>query len=72
LCNVIAFNTDASKTRILQALSDDFTDIVFYGITDVEPLILKDIMYDFEFEYDKTQMDKLDSIERKIAASLLE
>lgn len=193
LCNVIAFNTDASKTRILQALSDDFTDIVFYGITDVEPafspryakqrsyryylkkdklnvelvitaassftgehnfsnfarleevkdpvrtinniivteedefliidfyaqtflwhqirrivsaiqkmgigkikkeqiiealynptkkvdfglapaepLILKDIIYDFEFEYDKTQMDKLDSIERKIATSLLE
>jgi len=29
-------------------------------------------MYDFEFEYDKTQMDKLDSIERKIATSLLE
>jgi len=37
LCNVIAFNTDASKTRILQALSDDFTDIIFYGITNVEP-----------------------------------
>jgi len=193
LCNVIAFNTDTSNARILQILSDDFTDIIFYGITNVkpdffpryarqrsyryylkkdkldaelaitaassftgehnfsnfarveefknpvriinniivtnqddflimdfyaqtflwnqirrivsaiqkmvigkiekeqiiealhnptkkvdlglapaEPLILKDIMYDFEFEYDKTQMDKLDSIERKIVASLLE
>lgn len=37
LGNVVAFDTDSSKTRILQALSDDFTDIIFYGITNVEP-----------------------------------
>jgi len=34
-----------------------------FGLAPAEPLILKDIAYDFEFEYDKTQMGKLDSIE---------
>ena len=37
LCNVIAFDTDASKKRILQVLSNEFTDIVVYGIKDVVP-----------------------------------
>jgi len=36
LCNVIAFNTDASKKHILQKLSNEFTDVVVYGIKDVE------------------------------------
>lgn len=36
LCNVIAFNTDASKKRLLQELSDEFTDIIIYGVKDVE------------------------------------
>ena len=37
LCNVIAFNTDASKKHILQKLSNKFTDVVVYGIKDVVP-----------------------------------
>jgi tRNA pseudouridine38-40 synthase len=37
LCNIIAFDTDISKKRILQILSNEFTDIVVYGIKDVVP-----------------------------------
>ena len=36
LCNVFAFNTDASKKRVLQILSDEFTNIVVYGIKEVK------------------------------------
>ncbi len=36
LCNIIAFNTDASKKSILQDLSNEFTNIVFYGAKEVE------------------------------------
>ena len=36
LCNVVAFNTDASKRRILQELSEEFTDIIPYGTKDVD------------------------------------
>ena len=35
LGNVFAFNTDTSKKRILQKLSDEFTDIIVYGINNV-------------------------------------
>ena len=37
LCNVFVFNTIASKKYILQELSSEFTDIVFYGLKHVEP-----------------------------------
>lgn len=37
LNNVIAFNTDSSKEHIFQELKDDLTDILVYGIKDVEP-----------------------------------
>jgi tRNA pseudouridine38-40 synthase len=36
LCNVVAFNTNTSKKRILQEISDDFTSIILYGIKDVK------------------------------------
>lgn len=37
LCNIFAFNTDTSKKQMLQDLSSELTDIVFYGIKHVEP-----------------------------------
>jgi tRNA pseudouridine38-40 synthase len=37
LCNVIAFNTDASKKSIIKNLSKDFLSILVYGIKDVDP-----------------------------------
>ena len=36
LCNVVAFNTEDSKKLILERLSDEFTDILTYGITEAE------------------------------------
>jgi len=36
LCNVIAFNTNASKKQIIKKLSDEFDDIIFYATADVE------------------------------------
>jgi tRNA pseudouridine38-40 synthase len=37
LSNVIAFNTDSSKERVFQVLKNNLTDILVYGIKDVEP-----------------------------------
>jgi len=37
LCNIIAFDTEISKKYILQILSNEFTDIVVYGIKEVVP-----------------------------------
>jgi tRNA pseudouridine38-40 synthase len=37
LGNVVAFNTTTSKKDILNLSSDDFTDILLYGIKEVEP-----------------------------------
>jgi len=37
LCNVVGFNTDASKKRILENLSDEFTSIIVYGIKEADP-----------------------------------
>ena len=45
LCNIIAFDTYISKKRILQILSNEFTDIVTYGI--------KDVVSDFNPRYAK-------------------
>jgi len=59
------------KERIVEALNNP-NKTVDFGLAPAEPLILKDIMYDFKFGYNKTQMDKLDSIEQKIVTSLLE
>lgn len=36
LSNVISFTTDASKKSVLQKLSDEFSNIIFYGIKQVE------------------------------------
>jgi len=37
LCNIFSFNTDTSEKHLLKELSDEFTDIIFYGIKHVEP-----------------------------------
>jgi len=37
LCNVVAFNTDSPKSDILNKLSNEFDDIIVYGIAKVEP-----------------------------------
>ena len=37
LSNVFAFNTNKSKNHIFHILSDEFNDIIVYGIKEVEP-----------------------------------
>ena len=41
-----------------------------FGIADPIPLILKDVVYDFDIKYDKTSIKKIDDLERKIVDSL--
>ena len=36
ICNVVAFNTLISKAQIIDRLSNDITDIITYGIAEVE------------------------------------
>jgi tRNA pseudouridine38-40 synthase len=36
LSNIISFNTNVSKNSILQNLTDEYNDIIFYGIKQVE------------------------------------
>ena len=58
------------KEQIVEALCNP-DKIVDFGLAPAEPLILRDIVYDFEFEHNKNLLDKLDNIENKIHASIL-
>jgi len=53
------------KEQIIEAL-DNPDKKVDFGLAPAEPLILRNIVYDFEFEYDKKQLDKLKLLEKKI------
>jgi len=44
--------------------------IVDFGLAPAEPLILKDIVYDFEFEYDEKSLDRLNKLESQILKGL--
>jgi tRNA pseudouridine38-40 synthase len=58
------------KEQIIAALvNPDKT--VDYGLAPAEPLILKNIDYDFDFEYNKSALDKLKDMEDKISMSIL-
>ena len=56
------------KEQIIEALhnpnkKDDF------GLAPAEPLFLRDIVYDFEFEYDKKLLNSLKDFEKNIVTS---
>ena len=40
------------------------------GLSPADPLILMDIFYDFEFEYDKKQLERINKLEKNILKSL--
>ncbi len=44
---------------------------VNFGMAPAKPLILSEIVYDFDFEYDKYLFNKTKKLERKIVSSLL-
>jgi len=57
------------EERIIEALCSPDKKVDF-GLASAEPLILKDIVYDFDFEYDKNYLKTLNDLENRIAESL--
>jgi len=57
------------KKDIIEALENPNKKVDF-GLAPAEPLILKDIFYDFKFEYDKNSIDRLNELENQILKML--
>jgi len=62
-------NDKLEKEQIIEVL-DNPDKKVDFGLAPAEPLILKDIVYDFEFEYNKKLLNKVKDLERKITSSI--
>ena len=56
---------ELAKEQVVEALCNPDKKVDF-GLAPAEPLILKNIIYDFEFEYDKKLITRLDDFEKKI------
>ncbi|MCK5112919.1 MAG: tRNA pseudouridine(38-40) synthase TruA [Thermoplasmatales archaeon] len=56
------------KEQIIEALHNPNKKVDF-GLAPAEPLILRDIVYDFEFEYDKKLLNSLKDFEKNIVSS---
>jgi tRNA pseudouridine38-40 synthase len=56
------------KEQIVEALCNPDKK-VDYGLAPAEPLVLIYIVYDFEFEYDKNSLEKLDVFEKKLVSN---
>jgi len=54
------------KEQIIDALANPNKKVDF-GLAPAEPLILKDVVYDFEFEYDKILLKKIKDLEYQLA-----
>jgi len=57
------------KDQIKKALSKPDKRVNF-GLAPAEPLILKDIIYDFDFEYDENFLHRLNELKQKIIKNL--
>ncbi|MCK4902429.1 MAG: tRNA pseudouridine(38-40) synthase TruA [Thermoplasmatales archaeon] len=57
------------KEQIIEALANPDKKVDF-GLAPAEPLILKDIVYNFDFEYNESQFKKVKKLEKKIISSL--
>jgi len=62
-------NEKLTKKQIEEALNNQNIK-VDYGLAPAEPLILKDVVYDFEFDYEKNYLKKLKEFKKKIVLSL--
>ncbi|MCK5261977.1 MAG: tRNA pseudouridine(38-40) synthase TruA [Thermoplasmatales archaeon] len=56
------------KEQIIEAIHNPNKKVDF-GLAPAEPLILRDIVYDFEFEYDKKLLNSLKDFEKNIVSS---
>jgi len=59
-----------TKQKIIDALNSPNKKVDF-GLAPPEPLILKDVIYDFEFEYNKDNQKKIKDLETEIYKSLI-
>ncbi|MDH7517792.1 MAG: tRNA pseudouridine(38-40) synthase TruA [Candidatus Thermoplasmatota archaeon] len=59
-----------TKQQIINALNNPNKKVDF-GLAPPEPLILKDVIYDFNFKYHKNSLKKIKQLETKIYKSLL-
>jgi tRNA pseudouridine38-40 synthase len=57
------------EEEIIEALNNPNKKVDF-GLGSAAPLILKDIIYDFSFEYDKYYLKKLNDLEERIVNSI--
>ena len=57
------------KEQIVEVLDNPYKKVDF-GLAPAEPLILKDIIYDFEFEIDNKLLVKAEDLEREIMSSI--
>lgn len=57
------------KEQIIEALCNPNKKVDF-GLAPAEPLLLKDIIYDFEFDYDNRLLSRLSILEKDIVSSL--
>lgn len=60
-------NGKLTKKQVSDALNNPGKKVDF-GLSPPEPLILKDVLYDFEFEYIKNYQIKLEKFEKRIAS----
>jgi len=65
-----AISGKLEKEQIIDALANPDKKVDF-GLAPAEPLILRDIIYDFEFEYDKKLLGRLSLLEKNVVSSLL-
>ncbi len=64
-------NGKLEKEQVKEAIVDPIKKVDF-GLAQAEPLILKNITYDFKFEYKKDYLKKLEEFEESIVSSLIE
>lgn len=62
-------NGKLEKQNIVEALCNPDSNVDF-GLALAEPLILKDIVYDFDFEYNKKLLIKLEELKKRILNNL--
>lgn len=65
-----AISGKLEKGQIIDAMANPDKKVDF-GLAPAEPLILRDIIYDFEFEYDKKLLSRLSLLEKNVVSSLL-
>ena len=60
---------EVDKQQIVEALCNPDKNVDF-GLAPAEPLFLKDVFYDFDFEYDKFFKKEVEEFEKRIISEL--